>query len=299
MRYPVLFTLAATAALTATSVGAEITLSSGETIQAEIIELTATEVRLRHAVLGELTLDRGQITLPRHETPALAMLQDAETEAPKEWHTSVVVGGGLATGNTENANLAATIVATRENDETKTVLDAGYFFSSSDSDRTDNKATVGIVHDWFIPDSKWFYFADARLDYDEFQSWEERLSGHVGVGYELAKNDDFWLTGRVGLGAITEFNSPNEDVRLEALAGLDGAWQITAKQALEFSTTIYPDLDETGEFRWVSAVGWSVLLDEEMNLSLKAGVADEYQSLVAPGIKHNDLRAFAGLQFDF
>jgi hypothetical protein len=39
-------------------------------------------------------------------------------------------------------------------------------------------------------------------------------------------------------------------------------------------------------------------MDEEMNLSLTAGVRHEHQSQVDPGDDKNDLRIYAGLQID-
>ncbi|HWB20284.1 MAG TPA: DUF481 domain-containing protein, partial [Phycisphaerales bacterium] len=99
--------------------------------------------------------------------------------------------------------------------------------------------------------------------------------------------------------AVKEFGSDNDDVRPEALFGVEGKWDIAEKHSLTFSSTVYPDLNEIGEFRWVSSVGWSYLLDEKNKLSLTAGVQDEYQSKVDEGRKNNDLRAFVGMQLDF
>src|SRR5687767_3049296 len=156
-----------------------ITLTTGETLTVSILELTDESVRFVHPVLGELTLPRAAVTniaaSPVDQTlrqaasapdvPAAAVSQD-------RWSFKLVMGTGAATGNTENANFTSVITATRQSPRIKTVLDAGYFFAQSDGDRSQNRFTAGGRNDWLNPDSKWFYFADARYEYDEFQSWD-------------------------------------------------------------------------------------------------------------------------------
>jgi len=119
------------------------------------------------------------------------------------------------------------------------------------------------------------------------------------VGYDLITEDDLTLTLRGGLGGSREWGSDNEDIRPEALLGADLAWQISDAQDLTADTTIFPDLEEFGEFRTVSNLGFSWKLAETSNVALSAGLQHEYQSQVDPGTKHNDLRLYAGLQFDF
>ena len=64
-------------------------------------------------------------------------------------------------------------------------------------------------------------------------------------------------------------------------------------------STIYPDLDNTGEFRTLTNANWSALLDEETSMSLTAGLFHEYQSDVPSDVDKNDVKLFVGLKFDF
>ena len=116
-----------------------------------------------------------------------------------------------------------------------------------------------------------------------------------------SRREDYQVTLRAGIGLRFASSTPaNEDIRPEGLEfGFDMDWQISERQKLHVDTTIFPDLDDTGEFRTLSNVAWSMLIDEERNISLNAGLANEYQSQVAAGREHNDLRIFAGLQIDF
>jgi len=232
----------------------------------------------------------------------LAALQDEEAAPPadeSDWKGKFRAGFAGSFGNTDTQSAFASAEGIREKDDQRTTLSAGYYYGASNGDRDDNKLESLARHEWLMPESPWSIFAELQFDYDEFQSWEYRLGAYAGFGYELMREEDFELDGRVGAGAIKEFNSPNDDVRGELLLALVARWQISEKQSLNASTTWYPSLSDGGEFRTVNRADWSVVLDEEMNLSLAAGVRHEYQSEREPGVKADDVKITVGLQFDF
>jgi putative salt-induced outer membrane protein YdiY len=249
------------------------------------------------SVLDDLNLDLDLVGAVDPVAPAA--LQDAAEPPPKEWKSSFTLAAGASAGNTDSQNLAVILKSVRETPSDVTTLDAGYTYGAQDGDRSSNKATGGIRHDWLLPDSPWFLFAQGRADYDEFQSWEYRLSAHGGAGYELIKSEKFDLTARFGAGVNKEFNSLDEDLKPEALLGLDMRWQITEKQSLVAGSTLYPDLGDLSESRLVSFADWKVLVDEESNMNLYVGIQDEYYSRTDEGIRHNDFRVVAGVQFEF
>jgi putative salt-induced outer membrane protein YdiY len=238
------------------------------------------------------------------ETPAAPVepattQPEAPPEPPKLWKFTFLLGGALTDGNTENASITSTFTALREDERNRTLFDAGYFFARSNDETSENRFTAGVRHDWLKPGEKVFYFGTARYDYDEFQSWDNRVQAHLGLGYRLLEPPKWKLNLLAGAGALKEFGSDDDDVRPEALFGLEGEWQIADKHTLTFASTIFPDLGDLGEYRWVSSAGWSYLMDEKNRLSLTAGVQYEYDSLVDPGNTHYDLRAFVGQQMDF
>lgn len=232
----------------------------------------------------------------------LAAMQDDDA-GPEEgavWSGSFAAGFAGSFGNTDKQSAFARGEASRDwEGDQRSTLTAAYYYGASDGDRDDNKFEGIALHEWLLPESKWSIFLQGNFDYDEFQSWEYRASAFAGFGYELMREEDFELDGRIGAGVTKEFNSPNDDLRAEALLGLDARWQISDKQELTASTTWYPSLSDGGEYRTVNRADWTVLLDEEMNLSLAAGIRHEYQSERAPGVEPNDIKVTVGLQFDF
>lgn len=300
--------LAAAAAALVMAGGAladRINLINGDQINGRIVNRTDSHITVEHSVLGDLSIPIDHIEslqisaeLDPGAEARLTMIQEA-IEKADAWKGRVEIGAGLSAGVTDeqSAHIGATM--SRETDRNITRLDALYYYSASDGDRTNSRFTSGVRHDWLMPNSKWFYFSQGRYDYDEFQSWEHRLSGHGGAGYHLIDEEDFDLKLRGGLGLIREFGSENEDVRPEAVLGIDVVWQLTEKQKFIAAVELFPDLSETGEFRTVTDAGWSVLMDEATNMSLRVGLHHEYESTTDAGIDHNDLRLTAGLQFDF
>ncbi len=297
-----------------------IRLATGEVLVVDTFESDGATVRFHHPLLGELTLPANAVEVlpeavdssmaPEAEpmtssespaTPPAPMPEPipAQPPPPKEWKFKLVIGGSLSDGNTENAKFAGTFEAVRETEKMKTALDTGFFFGSSDGDRDENRFTAGGRHDWLNPGHKIFYFADARYDIDEFQSWDSRASGHIGLGYKFIEPPPFKLNGLLGIGIVKEWGSDNEDVRPEALAGIEGEYTFAEKHSIVFSSIAYPDLNDLGEYRWVSSAKWAFLLDKETKLSLNAGVEHEYQSVVDADREHNDLRVTAGLGLEF
>lgn len=305
----------ATAGAPALAQATTIQLSTGETLVVDLVGADDGLLTVVHPVLGELTVKREAVAILPAVTPdtpveiddesrvSFAPMQDPAIPDAEEdtsaWASKFVLSAGYTDGNSDTRTLVALFDTTRETDFNKTTFDAGLFWGESEGERTEYRITAGVVHDWFIEDSRWLYFADARYDYDSFQDWDSRVNAHIGAGYKLIEGETFWLTPRAGIGFVKEFGSENDDYRPEALIGVDGGWKISEKQELTFSSYLYPDLDDTGEFRNVNKLDWSVLLDEETNLSLTAGIHHEHQTTNEDPIDKNDVRAYLGLQLEW
>lgn len=251
----------------------------------------------------------GEMTPAVPATPAQAgtttgQLADGPAPQPEsdpavEWKNRAEVSFGLSDGNTESTDLRLAYVGVRETEVDKLRLDGSYYFQKDEDETRENEATAGFLYDHDIGTSRWLWFADGRWDWDEFESWDHRVGGHVGLGYKLIDRDDLRVVLRAGAGAVREFGGERDEWIPEALAGADVDWEISERHALEASFRYLPDLDEGGEFRTLTDVGWVMGLDVEKGLSLTAGLAHEYQSQVDAGVEESDLKLYAGLGLDF
>jgi hypothetical protein len=220
---------------------------------------------------------------------------------PKNWVFKFTLAGGSVSGNSESASLATKLAATKETENYKVLLEAAYFYASSNGDTSDNKGYLLGTYNWLFPGKRYFFFTDARLDYDEFNSWDERFTAHVGAGYRFILPPKLALNGTIGIGVLREWGGLNDNWRPEGLIGLDGKYDISEKQSIVFATTYYPQLDSFDPYyyRWVNSLGWQWKINGDDGLALTAGVAHEYQEQILPDRKHNDVRIFAGVDWTF
>lgn len=269
---------------------AKVTLTTGEVLEVEILEETPGAYRLQHPVLGEMVLERDQVT--GVETPS------TEAEAPKSpWSGSLSFA--LAGYENVNSNLELRIGGElkRKTDVDELVLSARYFFGVTNGETQNNNFQATIDYKRDLANPRWFIFGTGQYEYDQFQSWEHRLSGWGGAGYRFVKDDELDLNGRLGFGTSYEFGPPSRLIP-EALLGIDFEWRISDGQKLKGFFTFYPDVDDIAEYRFSTELKWSVKLDGWDGVAFEAGISDQYQSQVASGTR-NDFRYFAGLKYEF
>ena len=307
----------------------ELTLSTGDVLRGRLIQRTADFVIFEHPILGRLEIPAGEVrTLrplhvdtsplpekkaavtpsPAHVTPQVGEA-DGPPPAVKRWKSRLELGFSGSAGVTDETNLRIALNTAFKEDTFRLTIDSRYLLDTSSGDRTDNKLTVGVISQWDLPASRWSYFAQGRYDFDEFQSWEHRVTAGGGVGYVLTNVtglddagqsvDVFTLTGRLGLGGRKEFGSLDEDLQPEGIIGADLTWHISQRQNLSTQLTFFPELDDTAEFRLVTKGEWLLKLDAHEGLSFKLGIDYEHQSQTDPGISPNDVTVYGTLVLDF
>ncbi|MFK7759398.1 MAG: YdiY family protein [Phycisphaerales bacterium] len=215
------------------------------------------------------------------------------------WEYNFSAGIAGASGNNENFSGRVTLSGERLTEKTETRARASYLYATSDGQRAASRGELGLKNDWLL-DGPWRLFAQGLYEYDEFQAWQHRLSGAVGVGYEFINNDKTTLIGRAGLGGSYEAGSnANEEFVPEGLLGLDWSHQLSTNTKLTASTTYYPSFDDFGEFRWNSGAGIEVLIDDETGMTLNAGVEHRHDSEPGMGIRPNDVDYYLGVGWKF
>lgn len=215
------------------------------------------------------------------------------------WTGSVALGLNGASGNTERFNLRGEIAGTRETDRMTTKATTYYTYATDDGNASESRFFLGLRNDWKLANPRWFVFGEGSAEFDDFQDWDWRLAAAGGIGYHFIDNEKTKLSGRVGAGLSREIGGSDNTIRPEALIGTDFSHQLTERQKLTAGATLYPDLDETGEFRFVGNAAWEILVDPEVNMSLRLGIEDRYDSTPGEGTKKNDFFYFAMLVWSF
>ena len=215
------------------------------------------------------------------------------------WKGTVEAGLNGSDGNTEQISFRIAASAKRTTERMETTVGASYQYATSDGVESENRFEASGLNDWLNKGSRWRYFATGKYEFDEFQDWDHRLSGYVGVGYEFIKNDKTTLIGRAGLGGAYEIGGQNEEFNPEAMLGLDYTRKLTERQSLTASTEFYPDLSDLSEFRMINRAGWQITVDPETNMFLRLGAEHRHDSDPGKGFKHNDLDYYLTLGWDF
>lgn len=217
----------------------------------------------------------------------------------EKWSFAADFSIDSSTGNTEETATRFGTHIKRVLPRERLAIDMSYYHKESEGSTTDNKVTIGAIHDWLNLGSRWFFFTAGRYDYDEFESWEQRMNLQAGPGYNLIKSDDVLLDFRLGAGSRKEWGSENSDLKFEGLAGIDFQWKMTNRQNVEAAVWYFPVITDFEDYRTRSTLNWRYRLAKESNISLLLGVLHEHQSIVDSGSADTDTRITAGLQIDF
>jgi hypothetical protein len=268
-----------------------IELVNGDKVSGDLVEQSAERVVLDHPVFGRVVIPIEHV---KAETPTRGLFG---TSFLAGWKRTFALGVSGTQGNARNNNVLATLDLDYEDDDKRWNFDAAYRFGSDDGATTDHNAYALLHRDWLLRKSSWFFFANTRFDYDQFKTWTYRANGSGGIGYQFLKRERFELKGLLGPSLTKQWSE--SDFFVEALVGLDALWKISKDHSLRLSNTIYPALNDLGEFRNLSTLAWKWKLMEDPGLSLIAGVDNEYESSVESGLKHNDVKYSTSIGIDF
>lgn len=303
----------------------EIRLVGGDVLKGTIVSETDTAVTIDHSALGRIEIARDRISevikttpTPPPPPPAVAVEGAKPAAAPAvpvavlpapvppppaapdgSWKFSLSLGfTGSETESQSNWDVRAAGSAKRESEKDRTTIAAEYYFNSANSVNTDNNLLVTALEEFLFKDSKWEAFIKGTYQYDEFQTWEQRIGLYAGPAYRLIEGEPLALKFRAGAGASYEF--ADSTWTPELLLGDDLVWKIDDRSKLIQGFDFYPDIENFGEYRFIFRIDYEIALSPKGDLKGTAGVRDEYDSYVEPtGDTSNDLKVYAGIKVDF
>lgn len=229
-----------------------------------------------------------QLEIPLPEEPATVPAEKKHKPPPKLWEGTFELGMDGTDGNSETLNVRCGLNVKRKTEENVVTLKLDYNKKTNGGCETANRAFVDGRWERPFPDSPWSSFTHSTLEYDEFKAFDLRVTFDAGMGYQFVKTEKASLIGRYGGGFSHEIGGPDEDFVPEVVFGLDFERRLNKRQKITATAEYMPDATEFGEFRVNSQASWEVLLDADMNLSLKLSARDRYDS-TPHGAKANDL----------
>ena len=327
-RIHILPSIAAVLLVAAPALADSITLVGGNVLTGKIVSESDAAVVLDHAALGRISVARAQIASieitpgtaavavppaaePKVETKAetkpdttpVAVLPAPAPPPPAKpdgkWRYSLSLGfTGSKNDTNSSKDLRAAFDARSETEQNRTTFGAEYYFKSTDGENTDNNLLVRGLEEFLFKDTNWEGFVQGTYQYDEFQDWEQRAGAYAGPGYRLFDSDTFKLRLRGGAGASYEFSSSTWTPEL--LFADELIWKLNDRSVLRQGLELYPDLENSGEYRFVARVDFEVALTAKNDLKATFGLRDEYDSYVeSDGGTSNDVKIYGGIKLDF
>jgi len=281
-----------------TAVRAEtVELTNGDRLEGELLEQTDDHIVIEHPVLGRVEVPRGAIAPPPPPEPPKPPVPGLfGSPVLRGWKRNLAVGFSGSSGNSSDTSFNTALSLGREAENYRGSFESAYFFASKDGDRTTNEFYADYKHDFLFGESRFFLFATGRYDYDQFQSWENRVSASFGAGYDILRRSDFSLRGNIG-GGLSRTWGTERKWKPEGVVGAIASWKISDGQTLSGDATYYPNFNDLPEFRLIANAAYTIAVGQIEGLGLKFGVKNEYNSETEGD--NNNLKYYGNLAYEF
>lgn len=274
-----------------------VTLANGDKLDGEILEWSVDRLVFEHDQLGiiELSLEQLEIDTGTPPTPGLF-----DTNFMRGWKRTVDIGFNGRQGNTRTKNLTFGSNFEYEDEFKRWLFNARYFFTdSTDADDRDNNGRADLRRDWLAPGSPWFWSANTRYQYDQFESWNERTVSGVGIGYQVGVPEGHLLDLRLQPTFTHEFGD-RDTSKGELMYGVEYRWSPGERYSLTFSNQLFSEhTPDPGEWRNLTLAEFRIALALRPAVSLRLGTENEWETNVEKEDKRNDLRYYMTLGLDF
>lgn len=288
----------------------EVRLKNGDILRGTIIELTDDVVVFDHVSLGRLSIPRATVATyldasandgTKDDAQLTEELKELEKQIPKpQWKGSLNLGGSF-TNDDDGAKLKFNMRARAERttERSRLLLNSGWIWEFNNGLADENAFNIGANFRWKREkERRNFWWLDSRYDYDEFRSWVQRFTSHVGIGYEVIRSSTAKVSGLLGVGFRKEWGSIGDPTRVETAIGMDVTWRPRDRQRIDLVILVYPTFNSSNS-RAVTTFDWSVLLDRRVGMSFNTHLYWEWNTEPDPGFPDNTIRWTWGLQFDF
>jgi putative salt-induced outer membrane protein YdiY len=238
---------------------------------------------------------------------AYQTLVGSEPSLWQAWKGGAGLGYSIQRGNQQTNTLSTTLSAVRERAEapvfqrhfrtnyTLTVLLA--HAAQNGSSVTSNTFTTNLRQDYlFTPNN--FVFGFAEFDHVANQGLYLRQSYGGGYGHDLIKTSRTTFSLLGGLDFVHEkFFTGASDQSAEALAGENLGIQLTKRVRLDHDVNFYPNLSNSGEYRFDTSTTLAARLSNKF--SLNTGIIDLYLSNPPAGNRKNNVTFTTGIGYTF
>ena len=288
-----------------------VALKNGDRVQGELTDEGKDEVLVDSPVFGTVTLERDQIE-------GITMVADAEAKAEAEkkaaaaaaaaekakspWSGSANLGLTYSDNSSTNLTLNLGASAKRETKESVLNMNVQYFYSQDERSTTDNDVIATFDQTWITSDANgqlpWSYFAQGTYQWDEFETWEQRLSPYAGIGYALERTDDLTVDLRLGGGGTWQYEG-DQNFITQFLFEVNSTWKIDDRSLLTGAVKFAPNVNAFDDYFLTLSAVYKTKLMKDSPLTFNISFLNIYDSEPGIGENGNDLKLVMGLGYTF
>lgn len=231
--------------------------------------------------------------------------QTTTQKADGRWYGSLGAGATISSGNTRSTSANLNAEALRMTTGDKLRLYATGLYGKNDGVQSANLLRGGARYDYDLT-THVFAFGGLDLERDKIGNLKHRIAPSVGAGYHVIKNPDTNFDVFAGVGYVQDkFYRPvvidsslrDDYGRTELLLGEESNHKISSTTSFRQRFVIYPNLDNSGEYRSVLDTGLAVAMTN--SLSLTVGLVNRYNSDPGIGVKKSDTLFVTGVAVKF
>ncbi|TAM81135.1 MAG: DUF481 domain-containing protein [Acidobacteria bacterium] len=234
-------------------------------------------------------------------------LVDHTAKPWQDWKGAASLGYSLQNGDQRAKTFSTTVAATRERPASpifsrhwRTSYGLTALFATASQagvSVTSNTLSTNLRQDYVFAPSD-FLFGLAQVDHIGAQGLYLRQTYGGGFGHDLIRSSRTLFSVLGGATFVHEkFFSGDYTQSADALVGEKLGMQLTKIVRLDHTLNFYPNLSNTGQYRFDTATTLSVKLSGR--LSANAGVVDFYLSNPAAGSRKNNIAFTTGLGYSF
>jgi putative salt-induced outer membrane protein len=217
------------------------------------------------------------------------------------WNGSIFAGYNHLSGNTDKAAGSINVEATKKFELSEILLKGNVFYSQSDKKMDGQKwdALAKYSYDYGA-DLQWYNFIQVLADHDYFSDIDYRVTPAVGVGYHIARTEEWTWDADAGLGyRITRHrvNTQADDEAATIVLHTLMRKKIFDNAYISEDLTVYPGLESGSGVLVRSETAFVNPLSANLDFELK--YIYDFNSEPAQGMNKADRQIVAGIRYKF
>ena len=260
-------------------------LKTDEPIKVVLGDETTAQGPVSPGEEGKVTVKAEQVAQPI--TVDLTSVKAINPKPPTSMTLRINVGASMNRGNTDNQDFYGQGEFVARTAMNRFTVGGNYQRSEEDDVKTADNALGYIKYDHFLT-KKWYLYANATGQKDEFQDLNLRTTLGLGAGYQFFESERTNLSLEGGLSYVNEdFTVAEDDNYIAGRWGLKFDHYILPKSLqFFFYNTGLQSLENSNDLLLYTQTGFRIPFYKDLNISLQMNW--QYDKSPAPGKEKND-----------